>query len=230
MSSNGLFAKSLRWIGIVLMALTGSFTLLGGIGTACAALFPTKYDSMAALAPYQLLYIAFVLTGILLGILGIRTTVMLIRGTRRSYRAALIVLIAGAVIGFIHISISRAVRGSSMPVDAVVYTTVLTLVLFLIFRLPFIWRGVDFTKGNFRSNGPAASASAILIGLLTLSIKNMMASTHTWNGVNYAGLFSTGMALVGSGLVLAGITAVAYPFIHSLKGSWMNGDATAVIR
>lgn len=52
-SRNSFFAKFLRFIGIVLMALTGGFTLLGGIGTTCAALFPTKYESMAALAPFQ---------------------------------------------------------------------------------------------------------------------------------------------------------------------------------
>jgi hypothetical protein len=42
MSINRFWAKSLRFIGIVLLALTGGFTLLGGIGTICAALFPTK--------------------------------------------------------------------------------------------------------------------------------------------------------------------------------------------
>jgi hypothetical protein len=46
MSSNSFFAKSLRFIGIVLMALTGGFTLLGGLGTTCAALFPTNWESM----------------------------------------------------------------------------------------------------------------------------------------------------------------------------------------
>jgi hypothetical protein len=40
----------------LLMALTGDFTLPGGIGTTCAALFPTHFGSMAALAPFQWLY------------------------------------------------------------------------------------------------------------------------------------------------------------------------------
>ena len=38
MSTNSFFAKFLRFIGIVLWRLTGGFTLLGGIGTTCAAL------------------------------------------------------------------------------------------------------------------------------------------------------------------------------------------------
>src|SRR3990172_9390079 len=120
MSANSSFAKFLRSLGIVLIAFTGGFTLLGGIGTTCAALFPTKYDSMVALAPFQWLYILFVLTGILLGVMGIRATIMLIRAADKSYRDALVALIAGVVIGIIHIAVSRALRGKSMPVDAVV--------------------------------------------------------------------------------------------------------------
>ena len=61
MSTNSFFAKFLRFIGIVLMALTGGFTFLGGVGTFCAAVFPQKYESMAGLIPFQWLYILFML-------------------------------------------------------------------------------------------------------------------------------------------------------------------------
>ena len=87
MSTNSFFAKFLRFIGIVLMGLTAGFTLLGGIGTTCVALNPTGFsESMAPLAPFQWLYILFVLAGIALGILGIRATILLIKGTDKSYR------------------------------------------------------------------------------------------------------------------------------------------------
>ena len=204
MSRNSFFAKFLRFIGIVLMGLTGGFTLLGGIGTTCAALFPNNYESMAALAPFQWLYILFVLTGIALGVWGIWATVKLVRGTSDSYKMSVQVLVAGAVIGFIHIYASRMLRGKSMPVDAVVYTTVLTLVIFLLFRIPFIWQGVDFTKGNTKSNLPAGGAAAILLGIMTLTIQYTMASTHTWGGVNYADAFNTSMTFIGNGLLLWG--------------------------
>ncbi|MBI5296129.1 MAG: hypothetical protein HY869_11695 [Chloroflexi bacterium] len=203
MSTNSFFAKALRFIGIVLMALTGGFTLLGGIGTTCAALFPTNWDSMAPLASMQWLYILFVLSGIALGVFGIRATVMLIKGADKSYRDALTVLIAGVVIGFVHILVSRALRGKSMPVDAVVYTTVLTLVIFLLFRIPAIWQGVDFAKGNAKSNQPAGGAAAILLGILTLTIQLSMASTHTWDGVNYADAFNASMTLTGLSLLFS---------------------------
>ena len=99
MSSNSFIAKFLRFIGIVLMALTGGFTLLGGIGTSCAAFNPSGFgESMAPLAKLQWLYILFVLTGIVIGVYGIRATIMLIKGSDKSYRNALYTLIAGVVL------------------------------------------------------------------------------------------------------------------------------------
>ena len=208
MSTNSGFAKFLRFIGIVLMALTGGFTLLGGVGTSCAALAPTNYDSMAALAPFQWLYILFVLIGVALGVMGIRATIMLVKGADKSYRDAMVALIAGVVVGFIHIAMSRSLRGSSMPVDAVVYTTVLTLIVFLIFKIPAIWQGVDFAKAKANKNKPAAGASAILLGILTLTIQFTMGATHTWDGVNYADAFNASMTGVGLGLLLLGVAII----------------------
>lgn len=204
MSTNSFIAKFLRFIGILLMGLTGGFTLLGGIGTSCAALFPTRYESMAALAPFQWLYILFVITGIAIGVWGIWATVKLVRGTSDSYTMSLQALIAGTLIGGLHIYISQMLRGKSMPVDAVVYTTVLTLAVFLLFRIPFIWQGVNFEKGSFKSNLPAGGAAAILLGIMTLTIQYTMGSTHTWGGVNYADAFNTAMTLTGFGLLLLG--------------------------
>lgn len=205
MSTNSFFAKFLRFIGIVLMALTGGFTLLGGVGTTCAALFPAKYDSMAALAPFQWLYILFVLSGIALGVLGIRATIKLIRGAEKSYNMSVQVLVAGTLIGGFHIYMSQTLRGASMPVDAVVYTTFFTLIIFLLFKIPFIWQGVDFAKAKAEKNKPAGGVAAILLGILTLTIQYTMASTHTWDGVNYADVFNASLTGIGVGLLILGI-------------------------
>jgi hypothetical protein len=205
MSHNSFFAKALRFIGILLMALTGGFTLLGGIGTSCAAFNPTGFgESMAPLAKLQWLYILFVLSGIAIGVYGIRTTIMLIKGADKSYRNALYVLTAGVVIGFVHIYVSRMLRGSSMPVDAVVYTTLMTLVVFLLFRIPYLWNGVNFESGKNNGNRLAGGSAAILLGLFTLTIQYTMSSTHTWGNINYADAFNTTMTLVGFTLVLSG--------------------------
>jgi uncharacterized membrane protein (UPF0136 family) len=206
MSRNTWWGKTLRFIGIVLMSITAGFTLLGGIGTICAALFPTKWVSMAPLASFQWLYILFVISGVALGILGIWAAVKLIRGTSDAYRMSVQVLVAGIVIGGIHIYVSRLLRGKSMPVDAVVYMTLLTLIIFLLFRIPFIWKGVNFEKGDGKSNRFAAGVASILLGIMTLTIQYMMSSTHTWDGVNYANAFNMLMTSSSIGLLLLGTT------------------------
>lgn len=187
------------------MGLTSGFVLLGGVGTTCVALFPTNWDSMTALAPFQWLYILFVLAGIALGILGIRATIRLIQGADKSYRDALFVLVSSVIVGIIHIIVSRELRGKSMPVDAVVYMTILTLMVFLIFRIPNIWQGVNFTRQKDKPNKLAGGLASILLGLFALTIQYMMGPTHTWDGVNYADAFNTAMTLVGTGFLLTGV-------------------------
>ncbi len=207
MSPNSFFAKFLRFIGILLMSLTAGFTLLGGIGTGCAAFLPNKpswADSMGPLAQLQWLYIIYVLIGVALGIAGLRAVVMLVKGHPKAYRDTLITLLAGVVIGIVHILTSRMLRGKSMPVDAVVYMTVLTLVVFLLFRIPGIWQGVDFSKGRTKKNLGAGGAASIALGLLTLTIQYTMAATHTWNGVNYANAFQISLTALGTLFLLLG--------------------------
>lgn len=197
-------AKFLRFVGILLMSITAGFTILGGAGTSCAALFPTKWDSMAPLAPFQWLYILYVIVTIAIGVMGIRAVVMLVKGKPGSYKAALTALILGVVVGIIHIITSRSLRGSSMPVDAVVYMTVLTLAVFLIFRIPGIWQGIDYTRAPRKEVKKSGGAAAIVVGMLCLTIQFFMASTHTWNGVNFADAFHATMSIVGSAFILFG--------------------------
>lgn len=207
MSHNSFFARFLRFIGIVLMALTAGFTILGGIGTGCAAFDPTNpgwADTMGALAQMQWLYIFYVLAGVAIGIAGIRAVVLLVKGDPKAYRDTLLTLLAGIVIGAIHIATSRMLRGKSQPVDMVVYTTVLTLAVFLVFRIPAIWQGVDFARGKGKDNQTSGGAAAIVLGLLILTIQYTMSATHTWNGVNYADAFNFAMTFAGIGCVLFG--------------------------
>lgn len=188
-SRNTWWAKTLRILGILLMSLTAAFTLMGGAGTSCVALNPTGFgDTFAPLAQVQWLYILFVLLGVAIGVMGVRVVVLLVKGTKNAYRCTLIALVAGILVGGIHMAVSRALRGSSMPVDAVVYTTVLTLIVFLLFRIPAIWQGVNFENpaGDKKTGKHAAAIALAASGLLTLTIQFLMAPTHTIGGVNYA--------------------------------------------
>ncbi len=207
--------KVLRWIGIVLMGLTAAFTILGGAGTTCVALAAENYDSMVEIAPYKWLYVIFVIVTIAAGVLMARATVMLVKRKPNAYRDTIISLIAGIVMGVIHMVVSRSLRGSSMPVDAVVYTAVLTLIVFLIFKIPAIWAKVDYSQAPKGDNEAAGGAAAIVSGLLAFTIQYLMASTHTMNGgINYGNAFHTSMTLVGWGLVLGGISLIVVAQLH----------------
>ena len=210
MSTNSFFARFLRFVGIALMGLTATFTLLGGAGTTCVAVDPTGFgDSMAPLAKFQWLYALFVLAGLAIGVWGIRATIKLVKGTPDSYLTTIKVLVAGVAVGGLHIYASRMLRGKSMPVDAVVYTTVLTLVIFLIFRIPGIWQGVNFDKGSRNGNtgGLAAAITLILVGISVLALPYMMAETHTFvsGGINWAATWSLPLNLIGFLLVVDGL-------------------------
>ena len=210
MSTNSFFAKFLRFIGIALMGLTAAFTILGGAGTTCVAINPTGFgESMAPLAKFQWLYVLFVLAGVAIGVWGIRATIKLVRGTSDSYLTSIKALVVGAAVGGLHIYVSRLLRGKSMPVDAVVYTTILTLVVFLIFRIPGIWRGVNFDKGfnNGNTGGLAASITLILVGVSVLALPFMMTETHTFvaGGINWAATWSLPLNLIGFLLIVDGL-------------------------
>ena len=209
MQHNSGFAKFLRVVGIILMSLTAAITLMGGIGTVCAALFTEKYAaesaSMAKLVGWGWLYTLFMLVTTAIGVLMVRAVVLLIKAAPTSYRDTLISLVAGVVVGFIHIFTSRALRGASMPVDMVTYSAVLTLIVFLIFRIPGIWSGVDFTRGKDQ-NKMAGGAAAIVLGITCLAIPSMVGASHTWElGINWANAFDTMLIPLGLALVLSGL-------------------------
>ncbi len=213
MQHNSGFAKFLRVTGIVLMSLTAAFTLMGGIGTVCAALFTEKYaaesESMAKLLGWGWLYTIFMLVTIAIGVLMIRAVILLIKAAPTSYRDTLISLVAGVVVGVIHIFVSRALRGASMPVDMVTYTAVVTLIVFLIFRIPGIWSGVDFTQGK-TSARTAGGAAAIVFGSICLAIPSLAGPSHTWAlGINWADAFDRSLVPLGLLLIIGGLLALA---------------------
>ena len=204
-SRNTWWAKTLRIIGIALMSLTAAFTILGGAGTTCVTLNPTGYGGkFAGIAPFQWLYALFVILTVAIGVMGVRAVVLLIHGKKNAYRYSFIALAAGTVVGILHIAASRILRGGSMPVDMVVYTTILTLVVFLLFRIPGIWQGVDFEKpGGEKKTGQQAAAIALgATGLLVLTVQFIMAPTHTIAGVNYADAWHLTLSVVGLALVV----------------------------
>lgn len=213
--------KVLRFIGIVLMGLTAVFTILGGVGTTCVALAAEKYDSMVAIVPYKWLYVIFVIATVAIGVMMARAVVLLIKGRSNAYRYSLISLVLGILVGGIHMAVSRSLRGSSMPVDAVVYTAVLTLIVFLIFRIPGVWEKVDFARARQDDSEKAGGAAAIVSGALVLTIQFWMAPSHTMNGgINYGDAYHAIMAVSGFALVLLGISLLARAHLGASLQNW----------
>jgi hypothetical protein len=208
MARNSVFGKVLRIVGIVLMGITAAFTLLGGAGTTCVALAAEKFgEKMALLAPFQWLYILFVLVTLAVGVMGVRAVILLIKGRPNAYRFTIITLALGTLVGVIHMAVSRSLRGSSMPVDGVVYMTVLTLVVFLVFRIPAIWQAVNFEKPSPDQDLPrnAAAITLLFSSLLTLTVQVWAGPTHMFDGINYADVWHTQLTLLGWALGLLGL-------------------------
>jgi len=197
--------KFLRFLGILSMGLTAALTILSGVGTTCVAIDATRYDSMKALADYQWLYIFYVLATTAIGVLGVRATISLVRGKANAYRDAMIALASGTLVGAVHIFTSRALRGSSMPVDAIVYATVFTLVIFLIFGFPKISQIVGLEEGSDSGKTAAGGMTAIVAGMLFLSVQMWAGPTHIIDSVNYADAFHTKMMVSGAFLVILGV-------------------------
>lgn len=191
------------------MGITAVFTLMAGIGTTCVAVAAASFgESMAPIAPYQWLYVLFVLTTTAVGVMMVRATIMIIKSKPQSYRYAIITLILGIVIGAIHMLVSRALRGKSMPTDGVVYFTVLTLILMAIYRIPALWKEIDFSKPAGKADSRNAAAFTLLFSsaaILTAPIWGSATHTFLPGGTNWANAWPVQMNLIGSLMFLAGL-------------------------
>ncbi len=209
--------KFLRFIGILFMGLTSALVLLAGVGTTCVALDATQYEGMEAIAQYQWLYILYVLTFVAFGIMGVRATISLVRGKENAYRDSLIVLVLSLVVGAIHMATSRALRegGSSMPLDFTVYAIVFTLLIFLLFSFPKIKQMVGFENAGDDGKTAAGGMTAIVMGMLFLSVQMWAGPTHIFDGVNLADAFHTQMMIGGGILFIVGLGMFVYAALNS---------------
>lgn len=212
--------KILRGIAMALMGLTSVFTILSGAGTSCVALAAEKYGpKMSLIAPYKWVYILFVVVTLAIGIMGVRATVLLAKGKSNGYRYSVIALVLGLIIGVIHMLVSRGLRGSSMPVDGVVYFTVLTLIVFLIFRIPALYEKIDFTKSTKKDNNRNAAAfTLVLSGIAVLTVPLWGAATHTFipGGMNWANAWPVQTSITGILLTLAGVGLALAPLFKRI--------------
>lgn len=206
--------RAIRIVATVLMALTAFVTLASGIGTFCAAFFPEKYgEMMAALIPYKWLYQSLVVVTVGAGLAGLWVTYGLARGRRWSYGGALITLLA--IIGFalVQITASRLLRGKSMPNDLRLYAALFTLLIFLLLRIPGVWKRAGFDNGA-DSPGPRATAAGLSLfvcGLAAIGTPVWAGPSHFFEGYNLVNVLWLPLTLAGVVMTLAGICLLVLP-------------------
>ncbi len=208
---NDRLGKSIRTGAIILVGMSAAMNVLGGIGTTCAAFFTKNYPPMWSLFDYQWLYQIFVVVTLIIGLVGVWTTIGLVKGRSRAYLYALIVMVAGAAIGLIHYIASEIIRGKSAPANVVFYINALALVVLLLLRLPGIRQHIDLSKPAGRIDRTTASGlAAIVCGLIVLTIPFWAGSSHTFQGTNWVTFLQIPLLIVGGALTLGGIGAFIY--------------------
>lgn len=205
-SSTG--GRALRTIAIILFALATTFNLLGGIGTSCVALNPTRWGpEMAKLAQAQWLYLLLMVAAIVVALWGVAATIALVRGGATVYRNALLVLALSATIAGVQTFVSIALRGKGAPQNMRFYFTTLVVIVFLLLRLPPLWKRI----GGFAARGRGGFAAptglaAFWSGLLVLTTPLWATPTHIGpDGARWVNVLRTPLLLVGALLTLAGV-------------------------
>jgi len=209
MSGSKWWGKTLRVVGIILMGITAAFTLMAGVGTTCVAVAAKNFGPrMAVIAPYSWLYILFVIITTAVGVYMIKALISLIKKKPNGYRETILSLLAGIIIGVIHMIVSRSLRGSSMPTDGVVYVTILTLIIFGVFKIPGIWNEINLDGSKSDDvNRIAAAFTLLLSGLAVLTAPFWGESTHVFipGGENWANAWPIQMNLIGTLLLISGL-------------------------
>ena len=149
------------------------------------------------LPDWRVPYLIFVIVGFL-------AVVALIRRKPNGYRNTIIALVAGLVVGGLHMATSRALRGSSMPLDFIVYATAFTLLVFLLFRIPGIRNKLNLTGEDDTTSEIGAGVAMIVSGIVILTVQIWAGPTHMIDGVNYADVWHTQMAIIGGALTILG--------------------------
>lgn len=202
--------KFLRTFGIVLLAVTAAFTLLGGAGTACVAFGTRMMGSMAKLEPVKPIFQVLVVVSIVAALLGIYATFRLGRGKKKAYLLAMIFLVVGLAASAIQYYFSLTLRGSTAPNNIRLYLTALTLLVFLILRLPPIWAKTGYENGSQGNDSSKPTAMAMLLcGLVTLAMPIWGAPTHIFEdyipGFNTVNLLLAPLMIAGCLLVLGSV-------------------------
>ncbi|MBN2556827.1 MAG: hypothetical protein JXA97_12880 [Anaerolineales bacterium] len=201
---NNAFGKIMRVLAIIFMGITAAMNILGGTGTVCAAFLTENFPSMSAILGHEWIYQILMVLTVGLGLGGVWATILLIRSKEHSYRNALLLLAAGALLGGIHYYTSLTLRGKAVPANMKFYVNVFTLLIFLLLRLPGIRNRVRFTKAD-GSGEFAGGLTALITGLLVLTTAQWVGASHMSGGTNWVLVLREPLIGVGTALLMLGL-------------------------
>jgi len=204
--------RALRVTAIIFMGLTTAMNVLGGAGTYCAAFSNNVGYRLAfkELLDYRWLYQGVMITTVAIGLVGIWVTIQLVRGGKQVYRNALYVLIIGTILGGVQFFASTILRGEATPANVKFFTNIITLIVFLLMKLPGIRDRVDFSEPGSGKAEKASTAgmASILAGIVILSVFNWAAPSHTFYGENWVYVFYTPLMVSGTLLLTGGFVSL----------------------
>jgi hypothetical protein len=208
--------KALRVIAIVLMGMSTIFALLGGVGTACIAWNAPMYGpAFAIFVPFMPLYQIFVYVSVVIAMVMSVAVYALIRGEKWAFWGAVgSAIVSLGVAGFQMYSTST-LKGVSFfqtpPTNMRYYTTLFTVIFFLILTIPWIRQRVSMS-GPWRTRGTGSTAggvTAIVTGIIALTTPFWAGEPHTVDGSNLVYVFETPLMVFGWVVLFAGIALTA---------------------
>lgn len=211
-----MVGKVLRIIAIILMGLASAMMILGGIGTICIAFWPEKYPTLSMMVPVKPIFQVAAITTIIAGLLGVWITIRLRRFTARNYLYAVLILLLSLATAGVKMYFSSKLRGSVAPTHIRFYLSLIVLLYFLLLRIPGLWEKVQSQARPNNESGAGMAVAAIIGGMLTLTVQFWAGPTHTMNGVNYADIWHTQLAVIGWTLMIGGIGFITWRLLHKL--------------
>ncbi len=205
----------LRGVLVVLMSATTVMTLLGAVGTACIAWNADKYGAAFKwIVPYMPTYQMLVYISLAAGVVAAIVAYAIARGDKWFYIGALLTLVvaggAAAVQMFYTSSLRQISFFAAAPTNVRLYITAITLIAFLIIRIPGIWNKSGLGSPTSQPGSPMAAGGAALIvaGALIVTTPLWVGETHMLDGYNLVYTLELPLLIDGIAMLLAGAAMV----------------------
>ncbi len=207
----------LRGVLVVLMGLTMVMTLLGAVGTSCVAWNADKYGKAFALfVPYMPTYQVLVYVSLVAAVAMTLVTYAIVRGDRWFYIGALLALLVGGGAAATQMYYTSSLKQVSFfatpPTNIRFYLTALTLILFLLVRIPGVWNKAGLGRpatGTGSYTAPTGLA-LFLAGVLILTTPVWAGPSHMLDGYNLVYTLEVPLLIDGIAMTMGGLILLVF--------------------